>query len=115
MISGDKTKISERNVRAENEAEANETRNAEGQTFGSRGVRCPFCGTTAETYYKTGLFGCPECYRYLFFAVKKSIYAMQGDEPHAGKTPSDQSARAGAVTAGGGKKNKYASFGKGGA
>ena len=108
MISGDKTKISEQNVRVKNQAGANETRNAEGKTFGSRGIRCPFCGTTVETYYKTGLFGCPECYRYLFPAVKKSIYAMQGDEPHAGKSPSDQSARAG--SAGGGKKDKYASF-----
>ncbi len=113
MISGDKTKISEQIVRVKNQAGANETRNAEGKTFGSRGIRCPFCGTTVETYYKTGLFGCPECYRYLFPAVKKSIYAMQGDEPHAGKSPSDQSARAG--SAGGGKKDKYASFGKGGA
>lgn len=72
MISGDKTKISEQNVRVKNQAGANETRNAEGKTFGSRGIRCPFCGTTVETYYKTGLFGCPECYRYLFPAVKRA-------------------------------------------
>lgn len=55
----------------------------------SIGSRCRVCGTSADEYFKTGLLGCPECYRYLFFALKGSLRAMQGGEPHAGKRPTE--------------------------
>lgn len=50
-------------------------------------ARCPFCGTTVVDYESTRLFGCPECYRYLFDYVKNEVVLMQGNEPHAGKNP----------------------------
>lgn len=53
----------------------------------NKSARCRFCGTTAEDYYRSGLLGCPECYKYLFFAVEKNLRAMQGGDPHAGKRP----------------------------
>lgn len=49
--------------------------------------RCPYCGTSALDYEKSKLLGCAECYRYLYSAIGQSIRAMQGDEPHCGKTP----------------------------
>ncbi|MGN1061552.1 MAG: hypothetical protein ACI4RO_00345, partial [Candidatus Scatosoma sp.] len=56
-------------------------------------ARCPFCGTFAADYESTRLFGCPECYRYLFDYVKESVFLMQGGEPHAGKKPQDFSGK----------------------
>lgn len=61
-------------------------------------ARCPFCGTFISDYESTRLFGCPECYRYLFGYVKESVFRMQGGEPHAGKKPQDF-AKKGARTA----------------
>ncbi|MGN1052153.1 MAG: hypothetical protein ACI4SH_02040 [Candidatus Scatosoma sp.] len=52
-------------------------------------ARCPFCGTFVSDYESTRLFGCPECYRYLFGYVKEGVFLMQGGEPHAGKKPQD--------------------------
>ena len=49
-------------------------------------------GAGAREYYKTKLLGCPECYRYLFEEIKESVFAMQGDEPHRGKSPAGTSA-----------------------
>ena len=53
----------------------------------NRKERCQFCGTSVADYESTRLFGCPECYRYLFELVKDDVILMQGDEPHVGKNP----------------------------
>lgn len=50
-------------------------------------LRCPYCGTTAEDYFHTGLVGCSACYKFLLPAIQKSIESMQGTDVHIGKRP----------------------------
>ena len=70
-------------------------------------ARCPFCGTTVVGYESARLFGCPECYRYLFEFIKNDVVLMQGDEPHAGKKPQNAAGTvAAAATAGAKEKGR---------
>ncbi len=46
---------------------------------------CPDCGRTAKEFFKTGLVGCANCYRYLKKEIYPSIVKMQGDRAHCGK------------------------------
>ncbi len=50
----------------------------------SKGV-CLDCGLTAQEFFKTGLVGCANCYRYLKKEIYPSILKMQGDRAHCGK------------------------------
>ena len=70
--------------------EDNKNSGAENKAAQKQKARCPFCGTTVTDYESTRLFGCPECYRYLFGYVEDEVVVMQGDEPHAGKNPQAQ-------------------------
>lgn len=56
-------------------------------------ARCPFCGTSVADYESTRLFGCPDCYRYLFDFVKDDVFLLQGGEPHSGKRPQNFTAQ----------------------
>lgn len=46
---------------------------------------CPKCGSTAMTVYKTGRFGCDECYR--TFNVENLLMQLHGATQHVGKVP----------------------------
>ena len=46
---------------------------------------CLDCGLTAQEFFKTGLVGCANCYRYLKKEIYPSILKMQGDRAHCGK------------------------------
>ena len=46
---------------------------------------CPDCGWSAKEFYKTGLVGCANCYRFLKKEIYPSVLKMQGDRAHCGK------------------------------
>ncbi len=47
---------------------------------------CPYCGTTASYFKRTGLVGCANCYQTLAHAVYPTVTKMQGGERHRGKS-----------------------------
>ncbi len=49
--------------------------------------QCVGCGQTYSDYKRTGLFGCPECYRSFRLVVIPLIKRIHGDIHHAGKIP----------------------------
>lgn len=69
-------------------------------------ARCPFCGTTVAGYESARLFGCPECYRYLYGFIKDDVAFMQGDEPHAGKKPQNSGGTMAAAAAAANEKGR---------
>lgn len=55
---------------------------------------CPYCGTTAEDFSRTGLVGCAHCYSALAPAVLPAVVRMQGGEAHRGKREKNTDERA---------------------
>lgn len=55
---------------------------------------CPYCGTTAEDFTRTGLVGCARCYSTLAPAVLPAVVRMQGGETHRGKRSRNTDERA---------------------
>lgn len=53
----------------------------------SLGKVCPRCGTTFEEYRRTGLLGCPVCYRFFRDQLIPSIRKVQFTLQHEGKFP----------------------------
>lgn len=49
--------------------------------------RCPECGCTYGDYMKSGLLGCPECYRVFGGELMPEILRIQGKTVHTGKQP----------------------------
>lgn len=50
-------------------------------------IVCKNCGTTCEEYKKTGIVGCPECYRYFNGDIEYDLEKNQGAKVHIGKIP----------------------------
>lgn len=48
---------------------------------------CPVCGATAEEFRRTGLLGCPECYRAFRGEVLAIVGRTQRLSGHVGKIP----------------------------
>ncbi len=46
---------------------------------------CPYCGTSAAQFKKSGLVGCAQCYDALAHVVFPVVTKMQGGEKHRGK------------------------------
>ena len=51
------------------------------------GRQCTGCGQTYSDYRKSGLFGCPECYRSFRLVVIPLVKRIHGDIHHKGKVP----------------------------
>jgi len=49
--------------------------------------KCNSCGQTYADYKRTGLFGCPECYRTFRMVVLPLVKRIQGHLQHTGKVP----------------------------
>lgn len=52
---------------------------------------CPRCGVTMEEYHRTGLLGCPVCYRFFRDQLTPSIRKVQFTLQHEGKYPAGTS------------------------
>ncbi len=48
---------------------------------------CPSCGTSPEDYRRTGLWGCPDCYRVFREELLSTLRSVQGKLRHEGKRP----------------------------
>ena len=48
---------------------------------------CPGCGQTYRDYQRSGLFGCPECYRTFRLVLVPLTKRIQGSVQHVGKIP----------------------------
>lgn len=57
---------------------------AEGEKITDESV-CPTCGLTAREFAKTGLLGCPDCYRALSDILFDSLDNMHRDTHHRGR------------------------------
>ncbi|MDD2214391.1 MAG: UvrB/UvrC motif-containing protein [Oscillospiraceae bacterium] len=49
------------------------------------GLTCPSCGTTFADFLKTGLFGCPDCYRAFAPKLDSLFRRVQGQTRHVGQ------------------------------
>lgn len=49
--------------------------------------KCPGCGQTYGDYQRSGLFGCPECYRAFRLVLVPLTKRIQGNVQHVGKIP----------------------------
>lgn len=61
------------------------------ETSHNHGVEktCPNCHTTLETVYKTGRFGCPECYNSFSKELIAFLSKVSGFSMHTGHVPKD--------------------------
>jgi len=59
----------------------------DGHVRGMPGKKCNGCGQTYDDYKKTGLFGCPDCYRNFRFVIMPLAKRIQGQLQHTGKIP----------------------------
>ncbi len=48
---------------------------------------CPNCLTTLSSFYKTGMLGCPECYKVFEREILITLKKIQGGTFHVGKKP----------------------------
>ena len=46
---------------------------------------CPYCGTTAEDFRRTGRLGCAECWAHFELRLKGLVRRLQGSAQHVGK------------------------------
>lgn len=49
--------------------------------------RCPKCGTSLESFRKTGMFGCDACYETFSEELEKLLPRIQGADRHVGERP----------------------------
>ena len=49
--------------------------------------RCPVCGTSLSEYSRTGLLGCPDCYKSFREELMPAITRIHGKTQHSGKRP----------------------------
>jgi len=47
---------------------------------------CPECETRLDDFYRTGMLGCPHCYKAFMPEIKLALKKIQGRDFHAGKT-----------------------------
>lgn len=50
-------------------------------------IQCESCGTTYETFKKTGLLGCANCYENFHEPLEKVLHRIHGHTKHEGKVP----------------------------
>jgi protein arginine kinase activator len=50
-------------------------------------ITCPKCGTSMESFSKTGRFGCDECYTAFAEILPPIIESVQRGEQHCGRSP----------------------------
>lgn len=55
-------------------------------------LKCPDCNTTYNDFRRTGLFGCPTCYRAFQERLDKMFLRVQGGIRHTGRVPDGHSA-----------------------
>ncbi len=48
---------------------------------------CKKCNFRLNEFYRTGMLGCPECYRAFEPEIKAALIKIQGAVSHVGKTP----------------------------
>ena len=49
---------------------------------------CKTCKTSLNSFYATGMLGCPNCYKAFGLEIELALKKIQGRTFHAGKTPS---------------------------
>ena len=49
---------------------------------------CKTCKTSLNSFYATGMLGCPHCYKAFGLEIELALKKIQGRTFHAGKTPS---------------------------
>ena len=52
---------------------------------GAESEPCPFCGTTAPEFRKSGRLGCSQCYSHFEPQLRKLLRRVHGSTQHAGK------------------------------
>lgn len=55
------------------------------EVLARKGKECPVCGTTAEDFRSSFMFGCPECYRNMRDIAVAAAEATQNASVHIGK------------------------------
>ncbi len=48
---------------------------------------CKNCGWPLSEFYRTGMLGCPHCYKAFEREIIPTLYKIQGKALHMGKTP----------------------------
>ena len=48
---------------------------------------CKQCGWPLSEFYRTGMLGCPHCYKAFEREIVPTLYKIQGKTLHTGKTP----------------------------
>lgn len=48
---------------------------------------CNQCGFSLSEFYRTGMLGCPHCYKAFEREIVSTLYKIQGKTFHTGKTP----------------------------
>ena len=48
---------------------------------------CNHCGFKLSEFYKSGMLGCPHCYKAFEKQIEQTLYKIQGKAFHMGKTP----------------------------
>jgi len=48
---------------------------------------CKSCGTKLSAYLRTGMLGCPECYKAFREEILRTLEEIQCDTIHTGKSP----------------------------
>ncbi len=48
---------------------------------------CKQCGHPLSEFYRTGMLGCPHCYKAFEKEITPTLYKIQGKAYHTGKTP----------------------------
>ena len=48
---------------------------------------CKSCGWPLSEFYRTGMLGCPHCYKAFEREIIPTLYKIQGKVLHMGKTP----------------------------
>ena len=48
---------------------------------------CKHCGYPLSEFYRTGMLGCPQCYKAFEKEIVPTLYKIQGKSYHTGKTP----------------------------
>ncbi len=48
---------------------------------------CNHCGWALGEFYRTGMLGCPHCYKAFEREITSTLYKIQGKAFHTGKTP----------------------------
>lgn len=55
---------------------------------GEKKRKCPVCDTTLGEFKRTGILGCAYCYTAFREELAPTVYYIQGNVHHVGKTPS---------------------------